>query len=51
METKIRVIVTGTTGIVGEGVLDECFMQTEAVLVINRKLAAEVCNTPVPYST
>lgn len=39
METKIRAIVTGTTGMVGEGVLQECLQhsQVEAVLVINRK--------------
>ncbi|MDB5137531.1 MAG: dependent epimerase/dehydratase family protein [Mucilaginibacter sp.] len=35
----IRAIVTGVTGMVGEGVLDECLQhpQVEAVLVINRK--------------
>jgi uncharacterized protein YbjT (DUF2867 family) len=39
MDTKIRVIVTGATGMVGEGVLHECLLhrQVEAVLVINRK--------------
>lgn len=39
METKIRAIITGTTGMVGEGVLHECLQhpQVEAVLVINRK--------------
>ena len=36
---KIRAIITGTTGMVGEGVLHECLQhpQVEAVLVINRK--------------
>jgi uncharacterized protein YbjT (DUF2867 family) len=39
MDTKIRAIVTGATGMVGEGVLIECLQhpQVEAVLVINRK--------------
>ncbi len=40
METnKIRAIVTGATGMVGEGVLHECLNHpdVEAVLVINRK--------------
>ena len=37
--TPIRVIITGTTGMVGEGVLHECLQnpQVEAVLIINRK--------------
>src|SRR5258708_6640624 len=37
--TKIRAIITGATGMVGEGVLLECLNhpQIEAVLVINRK--------------
>ena len=36
---KIRAIITGTTGMVGEGVLHECLLHTdvEQVLVINRK--------------
>ena len=36
---KIRAIVTGATGMVGEGVLHECLMHpdVEHVLVINRK--------------
>lgn len=36
---KIRTIITGTTGMVGEGVLYECLHHpaVEAVLVINRK--------------
>lgn len=36
---KIRAIITGTTGMVGEGVLYECINHpdVEAVLVINRK--------------
>ncbi len=39
MNTKIRVIVTGATGMVGEGVLHECLQHSdvEQVLVINRK--------------
>ena len=39
MNTKIRAIITGTTGMVGEGVLHECLLHplVEAVLVINRK--------------
>lgn len=39
METKIRAIVTGATGMVGEGVLQECLShpQIEAVLIVNRK--------------
>src|SRR5438874_7362486 len=39
MEAKIRAIVTGATGMVGEGVLQECLQhpQVEAVLIINRK--------------
>lgn len=36
---KIKVIVTGVTGMVGEGVMHECLQhpQVEAVLVINRR--------------
>lgn len=36
---KIRAIITGATGMVGEGVLHECLLHplVEAVLVINRK--------------
>src|SRR5690242_7460870 len=39
MNTKIRVIVTGATGMVGEGILHECLQHSdvEQVLVINRK--------------
>lgn len=39
MSNKIRVIITGATGMVGEGVLHECLLHTdvESVLVINRK--------------
>lgn len=39
METKIRTIITGVTGMVGEGVLYECINsdKVEAILVINRK--------------
>ncbi len=38
-KNKIRGIITGATGMVGEGVLHECLLhpQVEAVLVINRK--------------
>jgi len=36
---KIKAIITGATGMVGEGVLHECLLhpEVEAVLVINRK--------------
>ncbi|WP_316770553.1 NAD-dependent epimerase/dehydratase family protein [Pedobacter frigiditerrae] len=39
MESKIRAIITGVTGMVGEGVLYECLNsdKVEAILVINRK--------------
>jgi hypothetical protein len=39
MDTKIKAIITGATGMVGEGVLHECLLHpdVEAVLVINRK--------------
>ena len=39
MTTKIKAIVTGVTGMVGEGVLHECLQHQdiESVLVINRK--------------
>jgi uncharacterized protein YbjT (DUF2867 family) len=39
MSIKVRAIVTGATGMVGEGVLHECLLhpEVEAVLVINRK--------------
>jgi hypothetical protein len=39
MNRKIRVIITGSTGMVGEGVLFECLQhpEVEMVLVINRK--------------
>src|SRR5476651_2638272 len=39
MDKKIRVIITGSTGMVGEGVMHECLLHpdVEAVLVINRK--------------
>jgi hypothetical protein len=38
-KSTLRVIITGVTGMVGEGVLHECLInpQVEAVLVINRK--------------
>lgn len=38
-EHKIKAIITGTTGMVGEGVLHECLQhpQVEEVLIINRK--------------
>jgi nucleoside-diphosphate-sugar epimerase len=37
--SKIKVIVTGATGMVGEGVMDECLQNdaVESVLIINRK--------------
>ena len=36
---KIKAILTGTTGMVGEGVLHECMKHSdvESVLVVNRK--------------
>lgn len=39
MSNKIRAIITGATGMVGEGVLHECLLHpnVEEVLVINRK--------------
>jgi hypothetical protein len=39
METKIRAIITGVTGMVGEGVMHECLQHpdVEAVLIINRR--------------
>ena len=39
MQTKIRAIVTGATGMVGEGVMHECLLHpaVEAVLIVNRK--------------
>ena len=39
MSEKIRVVITGATGMVGEGVLYECLRnpKVEAILVINRK--------------
>jgi putative NADH-flavin reductase len=39
MNIKIKVIVTGVTGMVGEGVLDECLLHhdVQEVLVIGRK--------------
>jgi uncharacterized protein YbjT (DUF2867 family) len=39
MNTKIRAIVTGATGMVGEGVLHECLQHNdvESVLVVGRK--------------
>ena len=38
-QTKIKTIITGTTGMVGEGVLHECLQHSdiEQVLVINRR--------------
>ena len=36
MTAKIKAIITGATGMVGEGVLHEC-LAVESVLVINRK--------------
>jgi hypothetical protein len=39
MKTPIRAIITGTTGMVGEGVMHQCLQHpdVEAVLIINRK--------------
>ncbi|GAB3513618.1 Rossmann-fold NAD(P)-binding domain-containing protein [Emticicia fontis] len=39
LTTKVRAIVTGATGMVGEGVLHECLLhdEVEEVLIINRK--------------
>ncbi|GGH21809.1 NAD-dependent epimerase/dehydratase family protein [Mucilaginibacter phyllosphaerae] len=39
MSKPIRVIITGTTGMVGEGVMHQCLQNpaVEAVLIINRK--------------
>jgi len=39
MSTRLRVIVTGATGMVGEGVLHECLQHpdVESVLIINRR--------------
>jgi putative NADH-flavin reductase len=36
---KIKAIITGATGMVGEGVLQECLIhpEVEKILVINRK--------------
>jgi hypothetical protein len=38
MNSKIRVIITGSTGMVGEGVLHECLNhpEVESILIINR---------------
>ena len=43
---KIKAIITGATGMVGEGVMHECLLhpQVESVLVINRK----TCDTTHP---
>jgi uncharacterized protein YbjT (DUF2867 family) len=39
MSTKVNAIITGATGMVGEGVLHECLLhpEVESVLVINRR--------------
>ena len=39
MDKKIKVIVTGATGMVGEGVMHECLLnsQVEHILIVNRK--------------
>jgi hypothetical protein len=39
MSTKIKAIITGSTGMVGEGVLHECLQHpsVESILVINRR--------------
>jgi N-acetyl-gamma-glutamylphosphate reductase len=38
-DTKLKVIITGATGMVGEGVLFECFEHPaiKQVLIVNRK--------------
>ncbi len=43
---KVRTIITGATGMVGEGVLHECFLSdyVEQILVINRR----ACNVQHP---
>jgi len=44
LSTKIKAIITGATGMVGEGVLHECLLsdQVEAILVIGRKTCGVV---------
>jgi N-acetyl-gamma-glutamylphosphate reductase len=39
MRTRIKVIITGSTGMVGEGVLLECLKHpdVESVLIVNRR--------------
>ncbi|MBI3259415.1 MAG: epimerase [Ignavibacteriae bacterium] len=41
---KLRVIITGTTGMVGEGVLHECLFDSrvESVLVVNRRTSGVI---------
>ena len=41
MNTKIKVIITGSTGMVGEGVLHECLLHPdiEKILILNRRPA------------
>ena len=49
MKNTIKAIITGSTGMVGEGVLHECLLhpEVESVLVINRK----PCGTSHPKLT
>ena len=44
MNSKIRVIITGSTGMVGEGVLHECLNhpEIESILVINRRASGVI---------
>jgi len=44
MNSKIRVIITGSTGMVGEGVLHECLnhQEIESILVINRRASGVI---------
>ena len=39
MAEKIKAIITGVTGMVGEGVMHECLLnpQVESVLIVNRR--------------
>jgi nucleoside-diphosphate-sugar epimerase len=46
METGIRAIVTGATGMVGEGLMHQCLQDpnVEQVLVINRKASGGIAS-------
>jgi hypothetical protein len=39
IQMKIKAIITGSTGMVGEGVLHECLLspEVESILVLNRR--------------